>query len=48
MSTECYPNLPLDQAMERLAELEFTAVEIDIHEGGTHLQPADVLENSDS
>ncbi|MBT4887175.1 MAG: hypothetical protein HON07_08170, partial [Planctomycetaceae bacterium] len=34
--------------MERLAELEFTAVEIDIHEGGTHLQPADVLENSDS
>ena len=23
--------------MERLAELEFTAVEIDIHEGGTHL-----------
>ncbi len=48
VSTECFPNLPLDQAMERLAELEFTAVEIDIHEGGTHLQPADVLENSDS
>ena len=44
VSTECFPNLPLDQAMERLAELEFTAVEIDIHEGGTHLQPEDVLE----
>ena len=34
--------------MERLAELEFTAVEIDIHEGGTHLQPDDVLENGDA
>jgi hypothetical protein len=34
--------------MERLAELEFTAVEIDIHEGGTHLQPEDVLKNGDA
>ncbi|HBK74024.1 MAG TPA: sugar phosphate isomerase/epimerase, partial [Planctomycetaceae bacterium] len=48
VSTECFPNLPLDQAMERLAELEFTAVEIDIHEGGTHLQPEDVLKNGDA
>jgi sugar phosphate isomerase/epimerase len=43
VSTECFPDLPLDQAMERLAELEYTAVELDVHEGGSHLQPADVL-----
>jgi sugar phosphate isomerase/epimerase len=43
VSTECFPELPLDQAMERLAELEFTAVELDIHEGGSHLQPDAVL-----
>jgi len=43
VSTECFPELPLGQAMERLAELEFTAVELDIHEGGSHLQPDAVL-----
>jgi sugar phosphate isomerase/epimerase len=40
VSTECLPDMPLAAAMERLAELEFTAVEIDIREGGGHLQPA--------
>ncbi|MFN9368860.1 MAG: sugar phosphate isomerase/epimerase family protein [Planctomycetia bacterium] len=42
VSTECFPDLPLAQAMERLAELEFTAVELDVHETGGHLQPAQV------
>jgi len=42
VSTECFPDLPLHEAIERLAELEFTAVEIDVHEGG-HLEPAKVL-----
>ena len=42
VSTECFPELPLAKAMERLAELEFTAVELDIHEHGTHLTPASV------
>ena len=42
VSTECFPDMPLDKAMERLAELEFTAVELDVHEGGRHLQPARV------
>ena len=40
VSTECFPDLPLAKAMERLAELEYTAVEIDVHENGGHLQPA--------
>ena len=29
VSTECLPDMPLAAAMERLAELEFTAVEIE-------------------
>ncbi len=41
-STECFPDRSLSEAIERLAELEFAAVEIDIHEGG-HLEPARVL-----
>ena len=42
VSTESFPDLPLAQAMERLAELEFTAVELDVHEQGGHLRPAQV------
>jgi sugar phosphate isomerase/epimerase len=48
VSTECFPDLPLAKAMERLAELEFTAVEIDIHEGGPHLQPGAVAANPEA
>jgi sugar phosphate isomerase/epimerase len=47
VSTECFPDLPLYEAIERLAELEFTAVEIDVHEGG-HLEPAKVLADGES
>ena len=42
VSTESLPDLPLAAAMERLAELEFTAVEVDVREQGGHLQPARV------
>jgi sugar phosphate isomerase/epimerase len=42
VSTESLPDMPLAQAMERLAELEFTAVELDVHERGGHLAPAQV------
>ena len=48
-STECFPNLSLDGTLNRLVDLEFTNVEIDIHEGGNHLTPAQVhadLENA--
>jgi len=48
VSTESLPDLPLAAAMERLAELEFTAVEIDVHETGGHLQPADVAAQPDA
>jgi sugar phosphate isomerase/epimerase len=39
VSTECFPELPLSEAMERLSELEFMAVELDVHEEGGHLRP---------
>jgi hypothetical protein len=47
VSTECFPELSLAKSMERLAELEYTAVEIDVHEHGGHLQPARVAANPD-
>ena len=48
VSTECFPDLPLALAMERLAELEFTAVELDVHETGGHLQPAQVAADQEA
>ena len=45
VSTECFPELPLSKSMERLAELEFTAVELDVHEEGQHLTPSKVAAN---
>jgi sugar phosphate isomerase/epimerase len=44
-STECYENLPLRDALERLADLEYTNVEIDIHEDGKHMRPSVVAAN---
>jgi sugar phosphate isomerase/epimerase len=40
VSTESLPEMPLAAAMERLAELEFTAVELDVRAVGGHLDPA--------
>ena len=48
VSTECFPDQPLGQAMERLAELEFMAVEIDVHEQGGHLHPGKVAANPEA
>jgi len=45
VSTECFPDVPLSTAMERLAELEFTAVELDVREQGGHLAPTAVAAN---
>ncbi len=46
-STECFVDMPLADALERLVDLEFSNVEIDIHEAGSHLRPSDVLSNLD-
>jgi sugar phosphate isomerase/epimerase len=39
--------LPLDAALQRLVDLEYTNVEIDIHEDGNHLKPSEVLADFD-
>lgn len=41
-TTECYPNLPLKQAIIKLSDLEYTNVEIAIHQQGNQLKPSDV------
>jgi len=38
-------DLPLDAALQRLVDLEYTNVEIMIHEKDGHIKPSEVLEN---
>lgn len=44
-TTECFENLPLATALERLIELEFASVEIALHEGGGQLKPSEVADD---
>jgi len=46
-TTRCFADLPLDAALRRLVDLEYTSVEIMIHETGGHLKPSDVFANLD-
>lgn len=41
-STECFPDLAPDEVTERLVDLEFTAVELALHERGGWLAPSAV------
>jgi sugar phosphate isomerase/epimerase len=47
-STECFPELSLGEAMERLVDLEYSRVEIMVHEHGRQLKPSQVLANLDN
>jgi sugar phosphate isomerase/epimerase len=47
-STECFHDLSLNKALERLADLEYTAVELTIFEDGNQLKPSDVLADVES
>jgi sugar phosphate isomerase/epimerase len=42
-STLCYSHLSFDEALEHIAELDFTKVDLAIYPGSPHLTPADVL-----
>src|SRR5713226_10702727 len=44
-STLCFARFPLDQALRKIAELEFSKVDVAIHEQGPHLRPSQVLED---
>ena len=47
-STRCFADLPLDAALQRLVDLEYTSVEIMIHEHEGHMQPSEVLADLDA
>lgn len=44
-STECFKDLSLEEAIDRCLDLEYTSIEIDIHEEGGHLRPSEVAED---
>jgi sugar phosphate isomerase/epimerase len=41
-TSRCFADLPLDAALQRLVDLEYTSVEIAVHESGGHLKPSEV------
>jgi sugar phosphate isomerase/epimerase len=45
-STECWPDKELEEAIDLLADLEFTAIEIAIHESG-RIKPSELLKDMD-
>lgn len=47
-TTECFRDLPLESALERLADLEFATVELALFEEGGHLKPSSVLANPEA
>jgi sugar phosphate isomerase/epimerase len=44
-STDCFPGLGLEAAISRLADLEFTRIEIGVREDGGALRPSQVAAN---
>ena len=44
-TTQCFPDRPLDLAIEKLADLEFSHIEIGIHENCQHIKPSEVVSN---
>ncbi|MBX3418535.1 MAG: sugar phosphate isomerase/epimerase [Pirellulaceae bacterium] len=46
-STACFFDLSFEEAVERIADLEYASLEIAIHENENHLKPSDVVERFD-
>ena len=44
-STLCFARYPLDQALRVIGELDFSKVDVAIHEKGPHLKPSEVAED---
>lgn len=44
-TSRCFADLPFDAALQRLVDLEYTNVEIMIHETGGHIKPSEVAAN---
>lgn len=41
-SCNCFPDEPFSTVLERLVDLQFSSIEIDIHETGGHMKPSQV------
>ena len=46
-TSRCFPDLPLEAAVHRLLDLEYTRVEIMIDEAGIQLKPSEVLADTE-
>ena len=46
-STECFYRLPLAEALSKLSDLEYTNVEVAIHESGNQLKPSEIAAHFD-
>jgi len=44
-STLCFARYPLDQALRIIGELDFSKVDVAIHEKGSHLRPSEVADD---
>ena len=44
-TTDCFRDLPLDEAFEKLVDLEYTNIELCLHEGTGHLSPSQITED---
>ena len=47
-SSRCFADLPFDAAMQRLVDLEYTSVEIMLHETGGHIKPSEIAADLDA
>jgi sugar phosphate isomerase/epimerase len=47
-TTECFHDLSVEKALDRLADLEFTSVELAMFEDGDQLKPSQVMVDPDS
>lgn len=47
VSTECFPDLAPEDVLEFVGDLEYTAIELPIHESGRWLKPSDVHSDMD-
>lgn len=47
-SSECFPGVSLDGVLQRLVDLEYTSLEVAIHENGGQLKPSELARDLDS
>lgn len=47
-STNCFHDLEFDNAVEKILDLEFSAIELNLDENGSHIKPSEVLADFDA